>query len=280
MSKPLSQIAPLLYYITNCIFPSNCIYLYQHSFENYIKEYLLTQKEVFMSSANNHDTTANTRAIPVAAHYFREPGSAITHLVAANLTLIGSMPMLLRAQKTGNSQTILSIGIFLASMFCLYLSSTLYHSWLGSEHQILLLKKLDHIMISVLIAGTYTPVCMITLHQQKGTLLLALIWGLAVLGILLKAFWVTCPRWISSCVYLIMGWLCVLVFPQLLHLLPLQDFLLLFMGGLCYTAGAIIYALKLSAFNARHPYFGSHEIFHLFVMGGSFLHYLFVMRLL
>jgi hemolysin III len=134
-------------------------------------------------------------------------------------------------------------------------------------------------MISVLIAGTYTPVCLIPLRDHNGMLLLALIWGLAALGILLKLCWVTCPRWLSSCVYLIMGWLCVLAFPQLLAVLSRRTFLLLLTGGICYSVGAIVYALKLSAFNTKHPYFGSHEIFHLFVMAGSAFHYLFMMQL-
>jgi hemolysin III len=220
------------------------------------------------------------RHVPAAARHFREPGSAITHLVAANLTLIGAFPLLHHVCKTGDSLSVFSMIVFLTSMFALYIASTLYHSWLGGTPQVMTLKKLDHCMISVLIAGTYTPVCLIPLRGRSGLILLALIWGLAALGILLKLCWVTCPRWISSCVYLVMGWLCVLAFPQLLAVLSRPTFLLLLVGGICYSVGAIVYALKLSAFNTRHPYFGSHEIFHLFVMAGSAFHYLFMMKLL
>lgn len=220
------------------------------------------------------------RHVPAAARHFREPGSAITHLVAANLTLIGAFPLLHYVCKSGDSLSVLSMIVFLTSMFALYTASTLYHSWLGGKTQVMTLKKLDHCMISVLIAGTYTPVCLIPLRGRSGLILLALIWGLAALGILLKLCWVTCPRWISSCVYLVMGWLCVLAFPQLLSVLSRPTFLLLLTGGICYSVGAIVYALKLSAFNTKHPYFGSHEIFHLFVMAGSAFHYLFMMKLL
>jgi hemolysin III len=232
-----------------------------------------------MSVSNHKAAIIPAYTVPTAARYFRDPGSAITHLIAANCTIIGAFPLLHHICKTGSTRAIFSTIVFLTSMFLLYTASTLYHSWLGGRQQLMTLKKLDHCMISVLIAGTYTPVCLNPLYDRGGLLLMALIWGLAALGILLKLCWVTCPRWVSSCVYLIMGWLCVLVFPQLLAVLPRSTFLLLLTGGICYSVGAIIYALKLSAFNTKHPYFGSHEIFHLFVMAGSFCHYLFVMKL-
>jgi hemolysin III len=233
-------------------------------------------------SAINHKTVSIAQApchIPAVARYFRDPGSAITHMIAAVLTVVGAFPLLAHVCGTGDHIAVFSIIVFLTSMFMLYIASTLYHSWLGGQHQLMTLKKLDHCMISVLIAGTYTPVCLIPLRGHGGTFLLALIWGLAGLGILLKLCWVTCPRWLSSMVYLIMGWLCVLAFPQLLAVMPISGFMLLLGGGICYSLGAIIYALKLNTFNTRHPYFGSHEIFHLFVMAGSFCHYMFMMSL-
>ncbi|MDD6207466.1 MAG: hemolysin III family protein [Clostridiales bacterium] len=216
---------------------------------------------------------------PVIAQYLRDPGSAITHLIGAVCTVAGAFPLLKRAYLSENTVSFVSMVIFLTSMFLLYTASTLYHSCMGSEKQILRFKKLDHSMISVLIAGTYTPVCLITLHGRTGNLLLAVIWGMAFLGILLKLFWVTCPKWLSSGVYLVMGWTCVLALPQLLKLLPAASFLLLLAGGILYSIGAVIYALKLSIFNKSHPYFGSHEIFHLFVMAGSLCHYMVMMML-
>ena len=128
-------------------------------------------------------------------------------------------------------------------------------------------------MIFVLIAGTYTPICLLVLKGRVGMIMLALVWGIAVVGMVLKAFWVTCPKWFSSIIYIAMGWICLLVFPTLLRDLTTPAFLWLLAGGILYTVGGVVYALRLQAFNCVHKYFGSHEIFHLFVMAGSFCHF-------
>ncbi len=130
-------------------------------------------------------------------------------------------------------------------------------------------------MISLLIAGSYTPVCVILL-QKKGTFVLITVWILAITGILIKAFWVFCPKWFSSILYIGMGWTCLFALPAILNALDLSAFMWLLAGGIFYTVGGVIYALKLSIFNSRHPYFGSHEIFHVFVMAGSLCHYVFM----
>jgi hemolysin III len=104
--------------------------------------------------------------------------------------------------------------------------------------------------------------------------MLALIWSLAVVGIAVTGFWVRCPKWFSSVVYIAMGWTCVLAFTQIINSLPNAAFQWLLAGGIIYTVGGIIYALKLPIFNSRHRYFGSHEIFHLFCMAGSFCHFM------
>jgi len=131
-------------------------------------------------------------------------------------------------------------------------------------------------MIFVLIAGSYTPVCMLILEHELGYPLLAAVWGIALLGIVIKFFWVTCPKWFSSMLYIAMGWVCVFVFGELLETLPRPAFLWLLAGGLVYTAGGIIYALKCPIFNGKHKWFGSHEIFHVFVMVGSICHFVFM----
>ena len=125
-------------------------------------------------------------------------------------------------------------------------------------------------MIFVLIAGSYTPVCLIVLGGNLGYTLLAVVWGIAIFGMALKAFWITCPKWFSSIIYIAMGWVCVAVFGPLWNILPHAAFGWLLAGGIIYTIGGVVYALKLPLFNAKHEFFGSHEIFHLFVMGGSF----------
>ena len=129
-------------------------------------------------------------------------------------------------------------------------------------------------MISVMIAGSYTPVCLIVLNGKFGTIMLALVWGIAILGILIKMFWITCPKWFSSLLYIAMGWTCVIGFTRLINALPTAAFAWLLAGGIIYTVGGVIYALKLPIFNSKHKNFGSHEIFHLFVMGGSVCHFI------
>ena len=135
------------------------------------------------------------------------------------------------------------------------------------------LKKFDHMMISVLIAGSYTPICLIALHGRTGIALCALVWAAAIGGILVKAFWINCPKWFSSVLYIAMGWLCVLAFHPLFLALSRPAFGWLLAGGIIYTVGGVIYSLKMPVFNAKHKKFGTHEIFHLFVMGGSFCHF-------
>ena len=129
-------------------------------------------------------------------------------------------------------------------------------------------------MIFVLIAGSYTPICMIVLGGRLGYDLLLLVWGIAFIGMLIKAVWIKCPKWFSSIIYIAMGWVCVFVFGKLIATLPSAAFAWLLAGGIIYTIGGIIYALKLPIFNAKHKNFGSHEIFHLFVMGGSICHFI------
>lgn len=202
----------------------------------------------------------------------REPGSALTHFIGMILAMFGSMPLLIEVGRTSNQKAILSIMIFVLSMILLYGASTLYHSINLTGDRLKFFKKLDHVMIFVLIAGTYTPVCVITLGGTTGYVLLTVVWCIALAGMLFKMLWVTCPKWVSSVLYISLGWACLSVFGKLFEVLPRAAFVWLLVGGIIYTVGGIIYALKLSIFNAKHKYFGSHEIFHLFVMAGSFCH--------
>jgi len=167
-----------------------------------------------------------------------------------------------------------AMGVFVLSMTLLYLASTVYHSLTIRANILKIFQKLDHMMIYVLIAGTYTPICVLALPQTEGRRLLILVWSIAAAGMLTNAFWITCPKWFSSIIYIAMGWACLTVFPTLLQHLSKGAFGWLLAGGLLYTIGGIIYALKLKVFNSRHKNFGSHEVFHLFVMGGSFCHFI------
>lgn len=206
----------------------------------------------------------------------KDPGSAITHFIGAVCSVLAATPLLLKSYRdTGNfSLTFLSLAIFIVSMILLYAASTTYHTLDISPKVNKVLRKIDHMMIFILIAGTYTPVCMVVLGDRTGWMLLALVWSIAIVGITIKACWITCPKWFSSILYIAMGWVCILAFTKIVQALPSAAFGWLLAGGIIYTVGGVIYALKLPIFNSRHQNFGSHEIFHLFVMGGSLCHYI------
>ena len=206
----------------------------------------------------------------------REPGSALTHFIAMLLALCAAVPLLVRAAVHSGVKSLTAMTVFMISMVLLYAASTIYHSVNCSGRILRIFRKMDHMMIFILIAGTYTPVCLLTLPKPSGLMLLAAVWGIALVGIFIKGFWITCPKWFSSVLYIAMGWSCLSVLGQLFSLLPLHAFLWLLAGGLIYTAGGIIYALRLPLFDARHPMFGLHEIFHLFVMAGSLCHFVFM----
>lgn len=206
----------------------------------------------------------------------REPGSAITHFIAMMLTVFAAAPLLVKSALSDTANTLPAMTIFILSMVLLYGASATYHSLNIGGRALRIFRKVDHMMIFVLIAGSYTPVCLIVLGGRMGYTLFAVVWGIAIVGMLLKACWVTCPKWFSSIIYIAMGWVCVFVFGPLWNTLPHNAFLWLLAGGIIYTIGGVIYALKLPLFNSRHTFFGSHEIFHLFVMGGSLCHFIFM----
>ena len=177
----------------------------------------------------------------------REPGSAITHFIAMMMAIFATSPLLVKAALNGNHTTILAMAVFMGSMVLLYGASTVYHSLVVRDKILKIFRKLDHMMIFVLIAGSYTPVCLIVLGGKSGYTLLAAVWGIAAAGMLIKVLWINCPKWFSSVIYIAI-----------------------------YTVGGVIYALKLPVFNAKHSQFGSHEVFHLFVMAGSICHFVFM----
>ena len=206
--------------------------------------------------------------------HLKDPGSAITHFIGMLMAIFAAVPLLIKAAREPDHIYLISLTIYALSLILLYAASTTYHTFDLSEKANTILKKIDHMMIFILIAGSYTPICLITLKGRTGVILLSLVWGIALVGIILKAFWVFCPKWVSSILYIGMGWTCVLAFTQILNALSPAAFGWLLAGGIIYTIGGIIYALKLPIFNNRHKNFGSHAIFHLFVMGGSMCHFI------
>lgn len=206
--------------------------------------------------------------------HFKEPGSAITHLIGFIAAFIAGIPLMVKVAHIGTGSDIAVYVVYLCSMLALYASSTTYHTFDLSAKINKLLKRIDHMMIFVFIAGCYTPICAIALKGQTGFVLLSCVWGIAIVGIIIKFFWIYCPKWFSSILYIAMGWVVLFAFSPLYKELPRAGFYWLLAGGIIYTIGGIIYALKLPLLNKHFPNFGSHEIFHLFVMAGSICHFI------
>lgn len=202
---------------------------------------------------------------------FREPVNGLTHLFGVLLSIIGLIALLVHSNLKGDSNRGLIFSIFGASLILLYSASSIYHLSNFKENVIRILRKIDHSMIFVLIAGTYTPICVIVLKNILGISLLLSIWGFAIAGIIIKIFFFNAPRWLSTLLYVLMGWAAVIAIVPLTKTLPSAAIFWLFAGGIMYTIGAVIYATKRPKINLK--LLGFHEIFHLFVLAGSLCHY-------
>lgn len=206
--------------------------------------------------------------------------SGLTHCIGAVLSLAGLVVLICFATIFGDSYDIVSFTIFGITLILMYLFSTLYH-WLNiSEKGIKVFKKLDHIMIYVLIAGSYTPVCLGPLRGPWGWSIFGVVWTLAIFGTILSSIWISAPRGLTTSIYIGMGWLALLLVRPLIIVFNNNGLLYslwwLVLGGIFYTIGGIIYGLKIP--KTKFKQFGFHEIFHIFVMLGSFCHYWFVLN--
>lgn len=206
----------------------------------------------------------------------KDPVSALTHLAGVVAAIPVTIFLIYKAAVWATVWHVISFAVFGVALILLYSASTIYHTLSISEKAQKVLRRIDHMMIFVLIAGTYTPVCLVPLRETWGLTILVLVWGVAIFGIILKAVWIDAPRFLSSAIYVGMGWLIVVAFVPLIKSVPLAGVLLLTMGGLTYTLGAVIYAIKRPKLNLK--WFGFHEIFHLFVLGGSTFHVVFMFK--
>lgn len=197
--------------------------------------------------------------------------SALLHLMGAVMSVLATLLLIHTALQHGTVWHLVSFAIFGVSLFCLYTSSTLYHAANFNNRTAALLRRIDHIMIFVLIAGTYTPFCVVPLRGPWGYGLLTVIWGLALTGLILKVFWFEVPRWLSTGIYLLMGWMALVAVYPMIKTIPVGGLLWLLAGGLAYSLGAVIYGIKKP--DPFPDHFGFHEIWHLFVLGGSFCHF-------
>ena len=201
----------------------------------------------------------------------RDPVSGLTHLIGAILAVFATVLLVVRSASPPMPWHIVTFSIFGGAMILLFTASTLYH-WLPvSEKWVRFLRRVDHSMIFFYIAATYTPICLIPLRGPWGWSLFGMIWGLAAAGIIMKIFWMHAPRWLSTAIYLAMGWMVLVGVYPLVRELSTGALCWLAGGGVVYSAGAVIYALKWP--DPWPKVFGFHEIFHIFVIGGSFCHF-------
>lgn len=207
------------------------------------------------------------------SQYIREPFNGLSHLFGAILSLLGLTAMLFKVTINGDSfLTIIAIIIFGVSMILLYSSSATYHMVIAKDSIIQFLRRLDHSMIYLLIAGTYAPFCLITLKGTTGYILFIIVSIIAICGILFKMVWFNCPRWISTALYIGMGWIIVFLASPLTERIGTQGIFYLIIGGVFYTIGGIIYGLKPKiAFIKK---LGFHEIFHIFILLGTLFHFI------
>ena len=201
----------------------------------------------------------------------KEPVNGLTHLAGLFLAIAGFCLLLIAAAEYGTKWHLIAFAVFGTSLILMYTSSSLYHLLPLSERGTRMLKRVDHMMIFILIAGTYTPICLVPLRGVWGWTLFGIVWGMAVLGFVIKLFWIHAPRWFSTAIYLAMGWVCVLAIYPMVEKLPIGALAWLAAGGLIYSVGAIIYGAKWP--DPFPKVFGFHEIWHLFVLGGSFCHF-------
>jgi hemolysin III len=206
---------------------------------------------------------------------FREPVNGMTHFVGAALSIVGLVVLLVIAIENESSRQIVAFSIFGASLVSMYCASAFYHSLKVSPRAVAHLRRIDHMMIYILIAGSYTPVCLVLLSGRLGLWLLVAVWSLAALGVFQTVVWMSAPQWLATALYIGMGWLGVFLVRPLLAAAPPGFLLWLLAGGIIYTLGAVVHATRWprATSGANPRLFGSHEIWHLCVMGGSFAHY-------
>lgn len=200
----------------------------------------------------------------------KDPLSGLLHLIGAVLAIPATVMLIILGLDS--AWKIVSFSVYGACLFLLFTFSTIYH-WLptrfGGKYQIF--RKLDHLAIYALIAGTYTPFCLVTLRGPWGWTLFGITWGLAILGMSIQAFYINAPRWLTTSIYVLMGWMIVIAIKPIMLYLPSLGINLLLAGGITYSLGGVIYTIKKPNF---HKYFNFHDFWHIFVLFGAFFHFL------
>lgn len=210
-------------------------------------------------------------------HIFREPFNALSHLVGAALGLVVGISLIVRGLVLNNMLYTIGSAVFCLAVVALYTTSGLYHGLKVDDRIQAIMRKLDHTMIYILIAGTYTPVCLMALSGYWRIGILVGIWGIAALGIATKWLWFNMPRLLYTGIYVVMGWVAVIAIWPLYQSMSGFGFSMMVSGGVLYTLGALVYAFKPKFFTRLH--LGFHECFHLFILAGSTAHVLMIMSL-
>lgn len=203
----------------------------------------------------------------------REPINSLTHWAGALLALIGLIALLIVGWST--PAKIVSLTVYGLSLIAMFSASATYHMVQVKDRALEIFRKIDHSAIYLLIAGTYTPFCVNAFEGFWKWGMLAIIWSLAVVGIVVKVFYIRAPRWLNAGIYLLMGWLCIAAIGPMLETLPAWVIGFLIAGGVIYTLGAVVYITKI--FNFKPGVFGFHEMWHIFVMLAAAAHYIAVL---
>jgi hemolysin III len=202
---------------------------------------------------------------------FREPVNTLSHMVGSLASIAGLTLMVVMAAINSDAWHVVSFAIFGTTLVFMYTASFLYHGLQLSAKTLAIFRRIDHIMIFMVIAGSYTPLCLVPLRGPWGWSLFGIIWGFAAVGIVLKLFWMNLPRWVSTLIYLGMGWLCMVAVYPLIQILEPAPLLWLALGGLFYSLGALVYIFKKP--DPFPEVFGFHEIWHFCVLLGSACHF-------
>ncbi len=223
----------------------------------------------------NKKSPTPLRLLPFSISHFpsrlKDPMSGLTHFIGFLLSIAALVVLIVKGVKINSPWHIVTYSIFGSGLILLYLASTLYH-WIpihGRGERIL--RRLDHIMIFVLIAASYTPVCLIPLRGGWGWSIFGVVWGIAILGILFKVFYIHAPDWLAATIYVGLGWMALIAIVPLVSRLQVPALIWLFLGGIFYSVGAIIYAIEKPRLWPN--VFGAHDLFHILVMLGSGAHF-------
>lgn len=211
-----------------------------------------------------------TTATSLFTRHLRDPISGISHLLGALLSIVAIPFMMLNLPDDKFALYLAGYLVFGISMVIMFSSSAVYHLMEVSEAGIRALKRVDHMAIYIMIAGSYTPFCLVALEGNTAWWMFGIVWTIAAIGIFKKIFWLHAPRWFSTLLYVAMGWMCIFVIEPLSNAISDQAMLWLVLGGINYSVGAVVYATKWPNFN---KHFGFHELWHIFVLAGAGCHF-------